>query len=104
MVIDLLGKKTPSKKEEEDLLEVLNQFKEREVIIIEILEDIPTKARLLVKKMDVRDPGKYVREDKGDAWLLEIGPFNKGDMLIIKRDLGIYLAKKYSDIFRIVVE
>jgi len=103
MVLDLLGKKKLDKKEEEDILEVLNQFRERDVVILEVITEIP-KARLLVKKIDVRDPGKYLREDKGDAWLLEIGPFDRGDILVIKRDLGLYLAKKYSDVFRIVVE
>jgi len=102
MVLDLLGKKKQSKKEE-DIFEVLNQFKERDVVILEVLEEIP-KGRLLVKKIDVRDPGRYLKEDRGDAWLLEIGPFSKGDILVIKRDVGIYLAKKYSDVFRIVVE
>jgi len=103
MVLDLLGKKKPSKKEEEDILKVLDQFKESDVVILEVLEDIP-KSLLLVKKIDVRDPGRYLQEDKGDTWLLKIGPFNKGDIVIMKKDLGLYLAKKYSDVFRIVVD
>jgi len=103
MVLDLLGKKKPSKKEEEDILKVLDQFKESDVVILEVLEDIP-KSLLLVKKIDVRDPGRYLQEDKGDAWLLKIGPFSKGDIVIMKKDLGLYLAKKYSDVFRIVVD